>query len=99
MNTNQITSSKFPTDLQKAITSLISGITSILLVIACFKWLIILLGAPLVALLGLIAGVKGLGTIKKNFAIAGIVLSLIGLLASIYLLLTGGIYYILYYYI
>jgi len=45
--------------------------------------LILFPGAPLIALSGLIFGIKGLKSKKKNMAMVGIVFSTIGLLVSI----------------
>jgi hypothetical protein len=40
--------------------------------------------APLIAIIGLILGILGLKSTKRNFAIAGIILCLIGLLTPLY---------------
>lgn len=97
MKNNQIIEKPEPLE-KRAITSLLAGVIGILLIMVSFRWLVILLLIPFIAITSLIFGISGLGTTKKNFAIGGIILSLIVLGASIYLLLTGGVYYILYYY-
>jgi hypothetical protein len=81
----------------KAIASLILGILSILPLIGRFfviYWIKtipagellthLLVRAPLLASLGLIFGVLGLKSTKKKFAIAGIILCLIGLIVPLY---------------
>ena len=45
---------------------------------------IIFIGTPLFSLIGLILGISSLKSPKRNFAIAGTVLCLIGLLVSLY---------------
>lgn len=60
----------------KATTGLVLGI------IGLIAWLIPLIGAP-ITIIGLIFGIKGLKSLKRGVAIAGIVLSSIGLFATI----------------
>jgi hypothetical protein len=60
----------------KPITSLVLGILSML------AWCIPLCGAP-VTIAGLVLGIMGLNSTKRNMAIAGIVLSSIGLVLTI----------------
>jgi len=81
----------------KAIASLILGILSILPLIGRFLviyWIktipagellaYLLVRAPLFAFLGLILGILGLKSTKRKFAIAGIILCLIGLIVPLY---------------
>jgi hypothetical protein len=81
----------------KAITSLILGIISILPLIGrifVIYWIktipagelltYLLARTPLIAFLGLILGTLGLKSTKKKFAIAGIILCLIGLIVPLY---------------
>lgn len=97
--TNQIAQQSKSISINKAITSLVLGIISIIpfIIIELMSrllpvmWLstinisiIFFLIAPLIALIGLISGVMGLKSTKKNFAIAGIVLCVIGLLVPLY---------------
>jgi len=60
----------------KATTGLVLGIVGLI------AWFIPLVGAP-ITIIGLIFGIKGLKSLKRGMAIAGIVLCSIGLLASI----------------
>jgi len=60
----------------KATTGLVLGI------IGLITWFIPLIGAP-ITIIGLIFGIKGLKSLKRGVAIAGIVLSSIGLFATI----------------
>jgi hypothetical protein len=60
----------------KATASLVLG------VIGMFAWLIPLFGLP-VNIVGLVFGVKGRGSEKPKFATAGIVLTIIGLVACV----------------
>jgi len=81
----------------KAIISLISGIISILPLIGrlfVVYWIktipagefigYFLTKTPLLAFIGLILGIFGLKSAKRNFAIAGIILCSIGLLVPLY---------------
>jgi hypothetical protein len=81
----------------EAITSLILGIVSTLPLIGrifVIYWIKaipagellahLLTRTPLIAFLGLILGILGLKSTKKKFAIAGIVLCLIGLIVPLY---------------
>jgi hypothetical protein len=76
-----------------AITSLVLGINSI------WAWYFPYLGFP-VSIVGLIMGVVGYKSSKKGFSTAGLILSIIGLVATIinsaigaYLGATGQLYY------
>jgi len=60
----------------KATTSLVLGI------IGLIAWFIPLIGAP-ITIIGLIFGIKGLKSLKRGVAIAGIVLCSIGLFATV----------------
>lgn len=51
-------------------------------IIGLIAWFIPIIGAP-ITIIGLIFGIKGLKSLKRGVAIAGIVLSTIGLLATI----------------
>jgi len=83
----------------KALISLILGILSVILIMAPFKILLpfgALMGlgpliafiefkiVPLLAFIGLILGITSLKSTKRKFAIAGIILCLIGLLIPLY---------------
>jgi len=82
----------------KAITSLVLGIISmgpfiiakLLIIIAPIPQLGPIVSTfffqigPLIAIIGLVLGIMGLKSTKRNFAIAGIILCLIGLLVPLY---------------
>lgn len=77
----------------KATTSLILGIVSVILLIsirlipmalASFGSFVVGIILPLIAIIGLILGILGLKSTKRNFAIAGILLCTIGLSYPIY---------------
>jgi len=94
--TNQINHQSKPDPRGKAVVSLALGILSV--IISLLPVLFLLLGMnpmapspilnivfslPLVVLIGLILGILGLKSTKRNFAIAGIVLCAIGLIVPI----------------
>ena len=94
---DQVAQSKGIDQKGKAITSLILGIISILPLIGrifVIYWIktipagelirYLLMRIPLLAFIGLILGILGLKSTKKNFAIAGIILCLIGLIIPLY---------------
>jgi len=60
----------------KATTSLVLGI------IGLVAWFIPLIGAP-ITIIGLISGIKGLKSLKRGLATAGIILCSLGLLATV----------------
>lgn len=60
----------------KATTSLVLGI------IGLIAWFLPILGFP-ITIVGLVKGIKGLNSTKKNIAIAGITLCIIGLVLTI----------------
>jgi len=65
-----------PPSSGKAITSLVLGICSL------FLWLCPLAGLP-VSIIGLVMGIQGVRQRSSGMAIAGIILSAIGLLATL----------------
>ena len=96
---NQIKQASKHNSTWRAFTSLILGILTGILIITPFTILLpfgelMELGpviafvefkiVPLLALIGLIFGILGLKSTKKNFAIAGIILCLIGLIVPLY---------------
>jgi hypothetical protein len=94
---NQMEQSKKEDQKGKAIASLILGIVSILPLVGrifIIYWIktipagellvYLLTRTPLIAFLGLILGILGLKSTKKKFAIAGIILCLIGLIVPLY---------------
>ena len=82
------------TDLgRKATISFILGIVNVILLtsirlipmaLASFGSFVVGIILPLVAIIGLIFGILGLKSTKRNFAIAGILLCVIGLYYPIY---------------
>lgn len=60
----------------KAVTSLLLGVVGML------AWLLPIIGLP-VAIAGLVFGVRSINTEKKGMAIAGLTLSIIGIVLSI----------------
>ena len=94
---NSINQQSEPDSKRKAIFSLILGLIS--LILGLFPLLFLFLGMnpmapsrilnivfllPITILVGLIFGIMGLKSTKRNFAIIGIVLSVIGLLVPLY---------------
>ena len=61
----------------KAVTSLVLGI------IGLAAWFIPLFGLP-ITIIGLVKGIKGLESEKRGIAIAGVVICIIGLVATIF---------------
>ncbi len=91
--TNQTTQQSTLNAKGKATASLILGIVSVILLIsirlipmalASFGSFVVGIILPLIAIIGLILGVLGLKSTKRNFAIAGVVLCAIGLSYPIY---------------
>jgi hypothetical protein len=93
---NDSNAEKLKLGLTKGIISLAFGIVSAIVTITCGIWIPMLLAAPPLALVGLIFGAIGSSSIGKGkyLAVAGIVICSLALVASLYLLFTGGFYYI-----
>ena len=68
----------------KAIISLACGIGSLL------AWLLPFIGLP-VSIVGIITGSKTIKTEHKNMAIAGLILSILGLIATVINMVLGAI--------
>jgi len=90
---NNIQTPSKPDPVSKAKFSLICGIISILPILltlitmyraVMFAWMLSLITVP-GAIIGIILGILALKSTKKNLAITGIILSLIGLTTSIYI--------------
>ncbi len=87
--TNQVTKESKSNHKNKAITSLILGILSTIPIIILFSRSFLptkLFFLSLFSIVGIVFGVKGLKSTKKNIAIAGIIFSTIGLFGLIILL-------------
>lgn len=91
--TNTIVQQSAPNAKIKATTSLILGIVSMILLIsirfipmalASFGSFVVGIAIPLISIIGLILGVLGLKSTKRNFAIVGIILCAISLSYPIY---------------
>jgi len=98
---NDRTSQKSEAGLRNSAISLAFGTVSLIFAICWIgsigPWIRILLASPLFALVGLFFGAIGLKSTGKGkyLAVAGIVVCSLALVASFYLLFTGGLYYIL----
>ncbi len=68
----------------KAIASLVLGLVGLI------AWLLPLAGYP-VTIVGIVMGVKGLKSEKKSLAIAGLILSIIGLAATLVNSIIGAV--------